>query len=118
MCTEDVDFFPRVAEEGADPMSRAHERPFARCPVGLPVAFGHDEEQVVRIGGDVSLPNVLQVMIVVDGSTALDLGEDPAAFGESKEEVRAGARDEPALRSQDDLLTKPSSCLSKVATSA
>jgi hypothetical protein len=106
MHADDVDLTAGIAEEGAEATSDDAERAFAGAAIWLPVVHRNDEEQVVCIGGDVRLPEILKVVIVGRRASSLDLGEDPASAIEPEEEVRASLGDETVLRGQDDFFTE------------
>ena len=63
MCAEDVNLRAGVPEEGTDPPGDDLERALSRGAVGLPVVVRDDEEEVVGVGGDVRLPQILQVVV-------------------------------------------------------
>jgi hypothetical protein len=104
---EDVDLASWVTEERAESSQYVAVGMFADAAALLPVDVGHDEEQVLGVRGDVGLPQVLQVVVVGGGPSALDLNDDPAAGPEAADEVGSGAGDETVLRREDDLLAEP-----------
>jgi hypothetical protein len=75
----------------------------------VPVRVRHDEEQVLGVGADVGLPHVLEVVVVVRRSHALDLREDSAPRGETIEEVGACVGDQAVLGREHDFLAEAKS---------
>ena len=75
------------------------EEGFLASRAGLrPVSVRNDQEEMLRIGRDVGLPKVLEVVVVRRRPTSLYLGEDPATRAEPIVEVGAGCGDEAVLR--------------------
>lgn len=62
---------------------------------------------MVRVGRDVRLPEILQIMVVGGRTAPLDLRDDPSTGAETEEEVRSRLSHEPSLRSQHHLLAEP-----------
>ena len=85
------------------------ERTLPGRPVRLPVVPRHDQEQVMRIRRQVRLPQILEIVVVGGGSTALDLGDHSTPWPQTEEEVRSSLRHEAALRRQHHLFAEPSS---------
>ena len=56
------------------------------------------------IGGDVGLPQVLEVVVVRRGAAALDFGDDPAARAQGVDEVGTRVGDEALAGREDDFL--------------
>ena len=107
VCCQDVDLPPGVPEEGAESSCHYLERAFPSRAIGLPVVTRDDEEQMVRVGRYVRLPDVLQIMVVGGRTAPLDLGDDPATRSEAEEEVGSRLRHEPGLSGEDHLLAEP-----------
>lgn len=107
VCAEDVDLPPGVPEEGAEASCHQLERTFTSRAIGPPVVPRNDQEQVVGVGRDVRLPEILQIVVVGGRTAPLDLGDDPSSRAEAEEEVRSRLSHESSLRSQDHLLAEP-----------
>ena len=75
---DDVDLASRITEERSE---AADDAGVGVLPGGaglVPVRVRHDEEEVLRVGRDVGLPEVLEVVVVGRGAAPLDLGDDAA----------------------------------------
>ena len=55
-------------------------------------------------GGDVGLPQVLEVVVVRRGAAALDFGDDPAARAQGVDEVGTRVGDKALAGREDDFL--------------
>src|SRR5450830_1462270 len=104
---DDVDLTSRITEERAEADEDPGVGVFASGAGLVPVGVGDDEEEVLGVGGDVGLPEVLEVVVVGRGPAALDLGDDPAAGAQAVDEVGARMGDESVAGCQDDFLAEP-----------
>jgi len=106
MEADDVDLASGIAEE----RSQAKQDPgvgVLACSAGLvPVGVRDNEEQVLGIRSDVRLPEVLEVVVVRRGATALDLGDDAAARSEAVDEIRPCVGDEAVAGGEYDFLAE------------
>lgn len=104
--TQNVDFAPRIAEEGGEAIDDASVWSLSDSTSCGPIGVRDHEKQVLGIWRDVGFPQIFQVMVVVDGSSPLHLREDPPVSGKAIEEVRARPGDEPVVRGENYLFTE------------
>lgn len=107
MDAENVNLSSRFPEESTQASGHNTERSLSRRAVRLPIVVRDDQEQVMRICGDVRLPQVLEIVIVGRRPTPFDLSQDASSLSDREEEIRACLCDQSALRGEHHLRAEP-----------
>lgn len=100
----DVNLATRITEEGAESMGDPEKRPLAGQAIWPPIRERDDQEQVLRVRRNMSLPQVLEVMVVGDGGSRTRRCPDSAPSTEPEVEVWTSRCRESLILSETDLL--------------